>query len=138
MEPPKTKSILRKGTQFLRPKRTVQFATGTLRPVKFLERKGPSQGVIQRCEPHERSPYAPTFEDRIEEETFATRAMRRQRCVGNGKNIHKLIEKAKATFFSHSDFWCQPAPSSTEPEERICCRFQSLNAHAKQERSGLS
>ena len=44
--------------------------------MKIRERKGPSQGVTQRSDPHERSPYAPKFEDRCEEET-----LKRERCA---------------------------------------------------------
>ena len=66
---PKFSLILRKGTNFLRPARGVQFSKNTLRDKKILERKGPSLGVIQRTCPHERIPYAPKFEDRSQEET---------------------------------------------------------------------
>ena len=38
-----------------------QILQGHLAPKKNRERKGPSQGVIQKCEPHERSPCAPKF-----------------------------------------------------------------------------
>ena len=34
------------------------------------------------------------------------------------ESILKLEEKDKATFFSPSDVWCLPAPSSTKPKER--------------------
>ena len=37
---------------------------GTWHHRKIRERKGPSQGVIQKCEPQERNPCAPKFEDR--------------------------------------------------------------------------
>ena len=46
------------------PKRSVQFLKGTLRHVKIRERNGPSQGVTQHSVLHERSAYAPKFEDR--------------------------------------------------------------------------
>ena len=44
------------------------------------ERKGPSQGVIQKSEPQERNPSAPKFEDTGG--NFATRTMRSQRSMG--------------------------------------------------------
>ena len=49
---------------------------------------------------------------------FATRAMRPQRCVGNGQNVYELKEKDKATFCSNSEVWSLPASSSMKPEER--------------------
>ena len=54
-EPPKSNSILRKDTKSLGPKHSVQCSKGTSRPVKIRERKNPSQGVIQRSDPQERS-----------------------------------------------------------------------------------
>ena len=72
----KSNSIERKGAKFLGPKRKVQFSVGALRHVKNRERKGPSQGVTQHSNPHERSPHAPKFEDRSEEET-----MQQERCA---------------------------------------------------------
>ena len=41
--------------QFLGPKRSVHFSKGTLHPVKIRERKGPSPGVIQKCELHDQN-----------------------------------------------------------------------------------
>ena len=52
-----SKSILRKAENF-GPNHTVKFSKGT----KNRERKCPSRGVIQKCEPHERNPCAPTFD----------------------------------------------------------------------------
>ena len=75
-EPPKSMLILRKGTTFLGPKRSVQVSEVTLRHVKIRERKCPSPGVSPHSEPHERSPYAPMFEDRSQEET-----LQQERCA---------------------------------------------------------
>ena len=36
-----------------------QILHGHKAPHKIRERKGPSRGVIQKCEPHERNPCAP-------------------------------------------------------------------------------
>ena len=49
--------------------------------------------------------------------------MRQERCARRdgwemAKSIHKLKEKDKATFYSLSEVWSLPAPSSTKPEER--------------------
>ena len=40
---------------------TVIFSKGTWHHVNILERKGPSQGVMQKCEPQERIPWAPNL-----------------------------------------------------------------------------
>ena len=69
VEPPKFSSILQKSATVSRPTHTVQFSTNTLRHVKIREIKCLSLGVIQGTSPHERSPYAPKFEDRSQEET---------------------------------------------------------------------
>ena len=42
---------------------TVKFLKATMRRTKIREKKGPSQGIIQKCEPQERKPWAPTFEE---------------------------------------------------------------------------
>ena len=67
LEPLKFKSILRKSTQFF----LIEAQRALLKKVPYApknrERKGPSQGVIQRSDPHERSLYAPKFEDRPQE-----------------------------------------------------------------------
>ena len=58
------------------------------------------------------------FEDRSEEETE-----RQERCARGdawrlAKNIYKLKETEKATFYSPSDEWVLPAASTIKPEER--------------------
>ena len=67
---PKSKLILQMCTKSLGPERSVQFSEGQLRHVKIREREGPSQGVVQHSYPHDRSPCAPTFDDRSEEQTL--------------------------------------------------------------------
>ena len=89
----------RKRTKVLRPARAVQFSKDTMRHKINRESKGPSLGVTQRTSPHERSPYAPKFEDRSQEETE-----RQERCARGdawrmAKGVPKLKEKDKATFF---------------------------------------
>ena len=88
-----------------------------LTPQKIGE-KGQSQGVIQHSEPHERRPFAPKFEHRSQE-----RALDRGRCARRdalevAQHVLKFEEKDKATFYSPSEVWLLPAPSSTEHEER--------------------
>ena len=117
VEPPKSKSILRKSPKFLGSKRSVQFSKGTPRHVTSRERKGPSQGVIEKCEPHERSPYAPQFEDRTQEETLQQERCARWQSQEMAKHVRKLNDKDTATFFSPAEVWSLPAPSSKNPEE---------------------
>ena len=87
-------------------------------PRKIPERKGPSQGDIQKCEPQERSPWAPKFEDRTQEGTFQKERCARREAWDLAKNVFVLNEKDKATFFSPSEVWSLPAPFSKKPEER--------------------
>ena len=61
--------ILRK-TGKLRSNCTVTFSKGTWHHIKIRERKGPSRGVIQKCEFHERSPCDPKFEEMTQDETL--------------------------------------------------------------------
>ena len=61
MKPPK--SILRKGTDMPKPIQRVKFTKAIARHTKIRD-QNPSLGYICPGEPHERSPIAPTFEDR--------------------------------------------------------------------------
>ena len=40
---------------------TVTFSQGTWHRIKIRERKGPSEGVLRKCEPQDGNPFAPTF-----------------------------------------------------------------------------
>ena len=98
--------------------RKVRFAQSTPRQASIREKKGPSLGEIHVKHPHQRIPYAIKFEDRSHEETG-----RQQRCAWSkawnlAKNIYKLKEKDKATFYSPAEERVLPAPLTKEPEER--------------------
>ena len=62
-----------------------------------------------------------TIRGRTQEET-----LQQERCAGReawdlAKNVHKLNDKDKTTFFSPSEVWSSPAPSSKKkkkPEDR--------------------
>ena len=136
-EPPESLSILRKSTKVLGSTRRVRSTKATQRHANIRENKGPSLGKVHVKVPHQRSPYALIFEDRSQEEIE-----RQERCACGhsrrlAKNILKLKEKDNATFFSLTNEWCLPAPSVIKPEERICCRFRSTDAHVEQERPKL-
>ena len=66
MKPPK--SILRKSSGMQRPIQRVKFTKAIARHTKIRD-QNPSLGYICPGEPHERSPNAPKFEDRSQEET---------------------------------------------------------------------
>ena len=66
VKPPK--SILRKGTDMRKPIQRVKFTKAIARHTKIRD-QNPSLGYICPGEPHERSPKAPKFEDRSQEET---------------------------------------------------------------------
>ena len=72
--------------------------------------QNPSLGHICPGEPHQRSPNAPKFEDRWQERCAREAAWRL------AKNIKK--KKHKTAFFSPSQNWCLPAPSTLKPMER--------------------
>ena len=66
MTPPK--SSLQKGADMPKPIQRVKFTKSFARHTKIRD-QNPSLGYICPGEPHERSPNAPKFEDRSQEET---------------------------------------------------------------------
>ena len=68
MEPPKLSSILRKSSDMRKPIQRVKFTKAIARHAK-IRYHNPSLGMICPGEPHQRSPNAPKFEDRSQEET---------------------------------------------------------------------
>ena len=82
------------------------------------EKKGPSLGKIQVKSPHQRSPHAMKFEDPSHEETERQRRCVRSKAWNLAKNIFKLKENDKATFYSPAEKWVMPVTSIKEPEER--------------------
>ena len=118
LEPPKFSSILRKSTRVSEQIRCVKFSKAALLHANIRESKGPSLGIICPANPHERSPYAPKFEDRSQEETERQEQCARGDASRLVKSILMLKEKDKATFLSLAEAWCLPAPSVTKPDER--------------------
>ena len=103
--------------QVFGPIRRIRFTQSTLRQASIQENKGPSLGKIQVKHPHQQSPYAMKFEDWSQEETEIQQRCARGKAGNLVKNIYKLKEKDKATFFSPTNEWCLPAPSIIEPQE---------------------
>ena len=94
----------------------VKFKKAIARHTKIRD-QNPSLGYICPGEPHERSPSAPKFEDRSQEETEWQEQGAREAAWKRAKSVLKLKEKNRATFFSPSENRCLPA-SNLIPEER--------------------
>ena len=105
MKPPK--SILRKCTDMRKPIQRVKFTKAIARHTKNRD-QNPSLGYICPGEPHERSPNAPKFEDRSQEETEWQERWAREAAWKLAKSVLKLKEKNKATCFSPSENRCFP------------------------------
>ena len=116
MEPPKSSSILRKSSDIRKPIRSVKFTEAVVRHADIRD-QNPSLGYICPGESHERSPNAPKFEDRSQEETEWQEQGAREAACWLAKSVLKLKEKNRATFFSPSENRCLPA-STLKPEER--------------------
>ena len=108
MEPPKFSSFLRKSSDMQKPIQRVKFTKAVARHAKIRD-QNPSLGMICPDELHQRSPNAPTFEDRSQEETERQEQGAREAARKLAKSILKLKEKNKATFFSPSENRCLPA-----------------------------
>ena len=114
MKPPK--SILWKYTDMRKPIQRVKFTKAIARHTKIRD-ENPSLGNICPGEPHQRSPNAPKFEDRSQEETEWQEQGAREAPLKLAKSVLKLKEQERATFFSPSEIRCLPA-SNLKPEER--------------------
>ena len=99
-----------------KPIQCVKFKKAVARHTKIRD-QNPSLGMICLGEPHQRSPNAPKFEDRSQEETEWQEQGAREASWKLAKSVLKLEEKKKATFFSPSENRCLPA-SALKHEER--------------------
>ena len=98
MKPPK--SILRKGTDMPRPIQRVKFTKAIARHTKIRD-QNPSLGSFCPGELHERSPNAPKFEDRSQEETEWQEQGAREAAGKLAKNVFKLKEHQRDKHSSH-------------------------------------
>ena len=96
-----SKSILRKCTDMRKPIQRVKFTKAIARHTKIRD-QNPSLGYICPGEPHERSPNAPKFEDRSQEKTEWQEQGAREAAWKLAKNVLKLKEHERTTFFSPS------------------------------------
>ena len=118
MEPAKSSSILRKGSDTRKPIRCVKFTEAVARHADIRD-QNQSLGIICPGEPHEGYPNARKFADRSQEETEWQEQGAREAAWKLAKSVlKKLKEKNKAAFFSPSENWCLPAPSTLKLEER--------------------
>ena len=106
MKPPK--SILRKSSDMQKPFQRAKLTKAIARHTKIRD-QNLSLGYICPGEPHQRSPNAPKFEDRSQEETEWQEHGAREAAWKLAKSVLKLKEKNKATFFSPSENRCLPA-----------------------------
>ena len=129
-EPPESSAILPKGTQKSRDQvDEYDSQKGTQRHADIRENKGPSHGKVRVKIPRQRSPHAVKFEIMSHEEIE-----RQERCARGdawrlAKNILKLKETDKATFFSATNEWCLRTPSLVNPEEREFVADSSASMH---------
>ena len=112
MTPPK--SILRKSTDMPKRIQRVKFTKAIARHTKIRD-QNPSLGNI--WQPHKRSPNAPKFEDRSQEETEWQEQDGCEAAWKLAQSVLKIMKHERATFFSPSENRCPPA-STLNPEER--------------------
>ena len=91
-----------------RPIQRVRFTNAIARHAKIRD-QNPSLGYICPGEPHQRSPNAPKFEDRSQEETEWQKQGAREAAWKLAKSVLKLKEHERATVFSPSEKRCLPA-----------------------------
>ena len=84
---------------------------------------------MQKCEPPERKPCAPKFEERTQDETLNQETMRPQRSMGLGEKCLSAQSKGQGHVLPPTETRVLLAPSSNNPEER---EFRSIDAHAQQ------
>ena len=82
-----------------RPIQRVRFTKAIARHTKIRD-QNPSLGLICQGEHHQRSPNAPKFEDRSQEETEWQEQGAREAAWKLARSVLKLKEHERATFFS--------------------------------------
>ena len=99
-----------------KPIQRVKFTKAIARHSKIRD-QNPSLGYICPGEPHQRSPNAPKFEDRSQEETDWQEQGACEAAWKLAQSVFKFKEQERATFFSLSENRCLPA-STVKLEER--------------------
>ena len=88
------KSILRENEK-LKSNYTTKFSKTTMCHAKIRETKGPSQRFIQKCEPQERVPWAPKFEERTQNEILRQERWARKAPWNLAKDFSKLKKESQ-------------------------------------------
>ena len=117
MTPPK--SILRKCTDMPKPIQRVKFTKAIARHTKIRDQNPSLVFFFCPGEPHQRNPNAPKFEDRSLEETEWQEQGAREAASKLAKNVLKIKEHERATFFSPSENRCLPASTLTLEEREF-------------------
>ena len=94
-----------------------------------------SKGTWHRVilEPYERNPCAPKFEERTQDETLHQERCARRVAWDLAKNVYKLKNTDKATFYSPAEARTTPAPLQNKSTgKRLRGRLRSIHAHAEQ------
>ena len=113
-------------------KHAVKFSKSKWHHIKILERKGPSRGVIQKCEPHECSTCAPRFEDRTQDETLHQERCARRAAWDLAKNVYKLKRiRRKLRFALLLKLGQRRLPLQNLRGTRIRGRLRSIDARAE-------
>ena len=129
VEPLESSAIPRKGTKVLGPIRRVQCSKTTLRHANIRESKGPPLGVIQIKNPHQRSPYAPKFDDRSQEETE-----RQERCArGDAWRMAKSVLTAQRKG-QHYILFAYRCIHNKTGGKRVCGGLRSKLAYGLQQK----
>ena len=85
---------------------------------KIGERKGASQGIMQKCDPQERNPCAQNLRIGHFRKPCHRNDASAEKHGDLAENVWKLKARDKAMFQSLTQTWQMPAPSSKKPEER--------------------
>ena len=111
-----------------KPTRCVRFTKNVSRSATERDHKPP---LNRGCptETHQRSPNAPKFEDRSQEETEWQEHWVREAAWKLAKEILKLKENHEAAFFSPAEKWCLPSPSKIKPGGRVFVVDSSASMH---------
>ena len=128
MKPPK--SILRKNSDMQKPIQRVKFTKAIARHTKIRD-QNPSLGYICPGEPHQRSPNAPKFEDRSQEETEWQEQGAREAAWKLAKNVlnYRSIKEQHSSHFRKIGACLHQILNL---RTRICCRLRCVNAYDQQ------
>ena len=104
-----------------------------MRHTKIRERKGPSQGVMQKCVLQERIPSTPKFEERTQDETLKQERCARRDARDLAKDVYKLKKGENRSILLSGRILGNAATLFNKSRRaRIRDRFRSVYAHAEQ------